>query len=69
MKSVSKNELVKQISICGQLIEKKSQHLQKINVDEEKLVCCLSSEEQQTLTELLSKLQSYWIEAHKNSKK
>ena len=67
MNSVSKNELVKQISLCGQMIERKVVHFQEKNVDEEILLACFTQGEKDTLKELLSKMQNYWIEAHKKA--
>lgn len=65
MKSNSKNELVKLISICGQVAEHKSEKMQEKKVDESKILEGLSLEEQEQLKTLLNKLQSYWLEQHK----
>ena len=46
MKSNSKNELVKLISICGQVAEHKSEKMQEKKVDESKILEGLSLEEQ-----------------------
>ena len=65
MKSNSKNELVKLISICGQVAEHKSEKMQEKKVDESKILEGLSLEEQEQLKTLLNKLQSHWLEQNK----
>ena len=65
MKSNSKNELVKLISICGQIAELKSEKTQEKKVDESMILAGLSLEEQEQLKTLLNKLQSHWLEQHK----
>ena len=65
MKSNSKNELVKLISICGQVAELKSEKTQEKKVDESMILAGLSLEEQEQLKTLLNKLQSHWLEQHK----
>lgn len=65
MKSNSKNELVKLISICGQVAEHKSEKMQEKKVDESKILEGLSLEEQVQLKTLLNKLQSHWLKQHK----
>lgn len=65
MKSNSKNELVKLMSICGQIAELKSEKTQKKKVDESMILAGLSLEEQEQLKTLLNKLQSHWLEQHK----
>ena len=65
MKSNSKNELVKLISICGQVAEHKSEKMQEKKVDESMILAGLSLEEQEQLKTLLNKLQSHWLEQHK----
>ena len=65
MKSVSKNELVKKLSICGQVAEHKSEKMQENGVDEEAIMSVLSEEEKNTLDAILTKLQGAWLEGHK----
>ena len=65
MKSNSKNELVKLISICGQVAEHKSEKMQEKKVDESMILAGLSLEEQEQLKTLLNNLQSHWLEQHK----
>ena len=65
MKSVSKNELVKKLSICGQVAEHKSEKMQENGVDEEAIMSVLSEEEKNTLDTILTKLQADWLEGHK----
>ena len=64
MKSNSKNELVKLMSICGQIAELKSEKTQEKKVDESMILAGLSLEEQEQLKTLLNKLQSHWLEQH-----
>ncbi len=61
MKTNSKHTLVKLISICGQIAEHKSEKMQQHGMDESEIVSILSTEEQQTLNELLTKLQQKWV--------
>ena len=49
MKSVSKNELVKLLSICGQVAEHKSEKMQERGRDEKEILSALSSDEQEIL--------------------
>ena len=65
MQSNSKNELVRLLSICGQVAEHKSEKIQEHGGDESAVLNALSESEQNTLKELLSKLQKNWIEGHK----
>ena len=65
MKSNSKNELVKKLSICGQVAEHKSEKMQEHGVDEEAILSVLSAEEKAQLDALLSKLQTAWLNDHK----
>lgn len=62
MKSNSKNELVKLMSICGQIAELKSEKTQEKKVDESMILAGLSLEEQEQLKTLLNKLQSHWLD-------
>ena len=64
MKSNRKNELVKLLSICGQVAEHKSEKMQAHGVDESQILSALSGEEQAQLDTLLRKLQSHWLEEH-----
>ena len=64
MKSNSKNELVKLISICGQVAEHKSEKMQENGRDEAEILSALSAGEQEQLNELLSKLQKQWLADH-----
>lgn len=61
MKTVSKNELVKLISISGQIAEHKSEKMQEHGMDEADLLKALTMEERETLKELLKKLQKQWF--------
>ena len=65
MKSVSKQELVKLLSICGQIAEHKSGKMQEHGRNEDEILSALSREEQQQLKNLLQKLQSQWLEDHR----
>ena len=62
MKSNSKNELVKLMSICGQVAELKSEKTEEKKVDESMILAGLSLEEQEQLKTLLNKLQSHWLD-------
>ena len=64
MKSNSKNELVKLLSICGQVAEHKSEKMQEHGVDESQILSALSEEEQEQLKSILSKMQSQWLKDH-----
>ncbi len=61
----NKNELLTKIVICGSLIEKKREHFKKIAVQEDVLLNGLTADEQETLGVLLTKMQDFWIAAHK----
>ena len=65
MKSNCKNELVKLISLCGQIAEHKSEKMQQHNIDDAELISELSIEEQKELENLLNKLRNKWFEDHK----
>ena len=69
MQSVSKNELIKKISLCGQIAEHKSQKMQEHNMDEEMLLKALSEEEREQLKMLLDKLHMQWHKDHTQAKK
>lgn len=64
MKSNSKNELVKLISICGQVAEHKSEKMQEFGKDEAMILAALSADEQEQLKNLLGKLQKQWLSDH-----
>lgn len=65
MKSVSKHELVKLLSICGQVAEHKSEKVQEHGRDEKEILSAISPEEQETLKGILQKLQKQWMQDHK----
>lgn len=58
MKSNSKNELVRLLSICGQVAEHKSEKMQENGRDEDEILPAISADEQETLKAILLKLQS-----------
>ncbi len=58
MKSNSKNELVRLLSICGQVAEHKSEKMQENGRDEDEILAAISADEQETLKAILLKLQS-----------
>lgn len=64
MKSNSKNPLVKQLSICGQVAEHKSEKIQGNSGDEEVILKALSEEQRGQLAELLDILQKDWLQSH-----
>lgn len=65
MKSNSKNDLVRKLSICGQVAEHKSEKMQENQVDEAAILSVLTADEQAQLDALLTKLQSAWLTDHK----
>ena len=65
MKSNSKNELVKKLSICGQVAEHKSEKTREHGGDESSILAVLTDTEREQLDALLSKLQTAWLEDHK----
>ena len=65
MKSNSKNELVKKLSICGQVAEHKSEKMREHGVDEDAILSALTDEEKTRLNEILTKLQDAWLKDHK----
>lgn len=65
MKSISKNELVRKISICGQVAEHKSEKVQERGLDEALILSPLTDGERAQLDALLTKLQTAWLEDHK----
>ncbi len=64
MKSNSKQELVKLLSICGQVAEHKSEKAQEHGKPEDTILSALTLEEQKQLQELLTKLQEQWLKDH-----
>ena len=64
MKSVSKHDLVKLLSICGQVAEHKSEKMQEHGRDEAEILSALTPEEQEVLKDLLQKLQKKWLQDH-----
>lgn len=64
MKSNSKHELVKLLSICGQVAEHKSEKAQEHGKEESGILAALTVEEQKQLQELLTKLQEQWLKDH-----
>ena len=65
MKSICKNELVKLISVCGQIAEHKGEKMAAHNIDDSELLMSLSTEECIELERLLNKLKTNWFEDHK----
>ena len=64
MKSNSKHELVKLISICGQVAEHKSEKAQEHGKNEDAILSALTTEEQKQLQGFLTKLQEQWLKDH-----
>ena len=64
MKSNSKHELVKLLSICGQVAEHKSERMQQHGKDEAEILAAITMEEQEQLKELLTKLRTQWLKDH-----
>lgn len=64
MKSNSKHPLVKQLSICGQVAEHKSEKIQANGGDEEMILKALNEEQCGHLMELLDILQKDWLQDH-----
>lgn len=64
MKSDSKNPLVREISICGQIVEHKSERIRAAGGDESSILSALTAEEQELLNTLLSKLKKQWLADH-----
>lgn len=69
IKTNSKNKLIKLLSICGQIAEHQSEKMRENNVDEARLLAVINEDEQKTLEEILTKLQTKWIEKHKERMK
>ena len=64
MKSESKHPLVKQLSICGQVAEHKSEKMRLHGGDESEILSALSEEQQTQLAQLLDILQKAWLADH-----
>ena len=64
MKSESKHPLVKQLSICGQVAEHKSEKLRAHGDDEAQILDALNAEQKAQLTGLLDILQKAWLADH-----
>lgn len=62
--SASKNALVRQLYLCGQIAEHKSEKSQEHGMDENLIFAVLSEEEKSTLASLLAKLQTQWAKDH-----
>lgn len=65
MRSNSKNELVRKLSICGQVAEHKSEKMREHGADEAEIMAVLTDEERARLDEILTKLQAAWLQDHK----
>lgn len=63
-KSKSAHPLVRQLYLCGQIAEHKSEKSQEHGIDENEIFAVLSAEEQAALAELLGKLQTQWAKDH-----
>ena len=64
MKSNSKNEIVKLLSICGQVAEHKSEKMQENGKNEDEILAAISTDEQEMLKAILLKLQKQWLKDH-----
>ena len=64
MKSNSLNPLVRQLSLCGQIAEHKTQMLREHGGEEASVLDVLTAEQQNQLVALLSLLQKRWLEDH-----
>ena len=64
MKSNSKHPLVKQLSICGQVAEHKSEKIRANGGSEEAILKALSEDQRGKLSELLDILQKDWLKDH-----
>lgn len=64
MKSNSKHELVRLLSICGQVAEHKSEKAQEHGREEDKILSALTADEQKQLQVLLTKLHEQWLKDH-----
>lgn len=61
----SQHPLVRQLSLCGCLAERKARMLRQHHEEEAAVFAALDPEEQAQLAGLLSKLQARWLEDHR----
>lgn len=64
IQSRSNNPLVKQLFLCGQIAEHKSEKSLEHGRDENLIFSALTEEEKVTLSALLKKLQTQWAKDH-----
>ena len=64
VKSCSNHELVRLLSICGQVEEHKREKMRDNGVGEAQTLGALAEREQQLLRDLLTKLQKQWLQDH-----
>lgn len=64
VQSQSKNPLVRQLFLCGQIAEHKSERMTENGRDLNAIFSALTEEEQEQLAALLSKLQAQWRKEH-----
>ncbi len=64
MKSGSKHPLIRQLSICGQVAEHKSEKVREHGGDEAAILSALNAEQQSQLAALLEILQGAWLKDH-----
>ena len=64
MRSNSLHPLVRQLSLCGQIAEHKTQRLREHGGEEASVLDALTAEQQNQLGTLLSILQKRWLEDH-----
>ena len=62
--SIAKHEVVKLLSTTGQMVERKVNMFNTKGIDDSILVSFITEEEQQTLKEILLKLNREWANAH-----
>ena len=64
MKSESRHPLIRQLSICGQVAEHKSEKMREHGGDEAAILSALNAEQQVQLASLLEILQGAWLKDH-----
>lgn len=64
MKSESRHPLIRQLSICGQVAEHKSEKVREHDGNEEDILSALNPQQQAQLAALLDILQSAWLKDH-----
>ena len=64
MKSESRHPLIRQLSICGQVAEHKSEKVREHGGDEATILSALDADQQAQLTSLLEILQGAWLKDH-----